>query len=75
MRDTLQLILKDDNDALFRTAVAAAGKVILSKHAWSLPIVQPNDVRKVSLYKSIAANNVIPVKHSLYLKQDPLYGG
>ena len=65
MRDTLQLILKDDNDALFRTAAAAAaaaaGKVVLSKLAWVVPIVQPNDVLKVNLYKSIAANNTIPV--------------
>ena len=60
MRDTLQLIRKDDNDALFRTAAAGAGKVILSKLAWSVSIVQPKDVRKVNLYKSIAANNVIP---------------
>ena len=37
------------------------GKVVLSKLAWSVPIVHPNDVRKVNLYKSIAANNVIPV--------------
>ena len=28
---------------------------------WSVTIVQPNDVRKVNLYKSIASNNVIPV--------------
>ena len=61
MRDTLQLIRKDDNDALFRTAAAGAGKVVLSKLVWSVPIVQPNDVRKVNLYKCIAANNVIPV--------------
>ena len=61
MRDTLQLIRKDDNDALFRTAAAGAGKVVLSKIAWSVPIVQPNDVRKVNLYKCIASNNVIPV--------------
>ena len=33
----------------------------MSKLAWSVPIVQPNDVRKVNLYKSIASNNVIPV--------------
>ena len=46
--DTLQLIRKDDNDALFRT-VAAAGKVVLSKLAWVVPIVQPNDVLKVNL--------------------------
>ena len=61
MRDKLQLIRKDDNDALFRTAAAGAGKVILSKLAWSVPIVQQNDAHKVNLYKNIAANNVIPV--------------
>ena len=54
-------IRKDDNDALFRTAAAGAGKVVLFKLVWSVPIAQPNDVRKVNLYKSIAANNVIPV--------------
>ena len=59
MRDTLQLIRKDDNDALFRTETVVAGKVVLSKLAWSVTIVQPSDVRKVNLYKSIAANNVI----------------
>ena len=41
MRDTLQLIRKDDNDALFHTAVAGAGKVVLSKLAWSVLIVEP----------------------------------
>ena len=56
-----QLIRKDDNDAMFRTAATGAGKVVLSKLAWSVPIVQPNNVRKVNLYKSIASNNVIPV--------------
>ena len=61
MRDTLQLIRKDDSDALFRTAAAGAWKVLLPKLTWSVPIVQPNDARKVNLYKSIAANNVIPV--------------
>ena len=53
MRDTLQSIRKNDNDALFRAAGVDAGKVVLSKIAWS--------VRKVNLYKSIASNNVIPV--------------
>ena len=63
MRDTLQLIRKDDDDALFRTRTAAAGvaKVKLSKISWYVPIVQPNDVRKVNLYKSITSNNAIPV--------------
>ena len=61
MRDALQLIRKDDNDALSRTAAAGAGKVVLFKLAWVVPIVQQNDVRKVNLYKSIAANSKIPV--------------
>ena len=61
MRDTLQLIRKGDGDALFRIAAAGVGKVVLSKFAWSLPFVQPNDVRRVNMYKSIASNNVIPV--------------
>ena len=59
MRDTLQLIRKDDNDALFYTA--AAGKVVLSTLMWSVPIVQPNDVCNVNIYKSTALNNVIPI--------------
>ena len=81
MRDTLQLIRKDENDALFRTAAAGAGKVKLAKLAWSVPIGQPNNVRKVNYtrvlprimsfpYRFVCAN----VKHSLYLRQDLLYG-
>ena len=61
MRDTLQLIRKDDNDALFRTAAAGAGMVVLSKLTWVVPIVPPNDVLKVNLCKSVATNNTIPV--------------
>ena len=38
MRDTLQLIRRDENDSLFG-AGAGAGRVVLSKLAWSLPIV------------------------------------
>ena len=72
MGDTLQIIRKDDNDALFRAAAAGAGKVILSKLAWSVPI----DVRKVLPrimpfpYRLVCGN----VQHSLYLKKDLLYG-
>ena len=60
-RDTLQLICKDDNDALFRTAGADAGNVVFSKLVWVVSIIQPNDVLKVNLYKSIAANSTILV--------------
>ena len=61
MRNTLQLFRKGDDDSLFRTAAAGVGKVVLSKLAWSGPIVQTKDVRKVNLCKSIASNNAIPV--------------
>ena len=39
MRETLQLIRKGDDNALFRTAADDVVKVKLSKIAWSLPIV------------------------------------
>ena len=39
MRDTLQLVGKDGNDALFRTAAAVAGKIVLSKLALSVQFV------------------------------------
>ena len=61
MRDTLQMIRKDDNDALFRTNAAGAGKVVPSNIAWSVPIVEPNDVKRVEMYKSFASNAVVPV--------------
>ena len=61
MRDTLQLIRKGDDDSLFRISAVGVAKVVLSKFAWSVPIVQPNDVRKVNMYKNIASNNVTPV--------------
>ena len=61
LRDTLQLIRKGDDDSLSRTVAAGVGKVVLSKLACSVSIVQPNDVRRVILYKSIVSNNVIPV--------------
>ena len=82
MRDTLQLTRKNGNGAWFRTAdaTAAAGgdggavKVVLSKPAWSVPIVQPNDVLKVKLCKCIAANDVLPVLFRMPLGQCEPYG-
>ena len=61
MQGSLQLC-KDDNDALFRTAAAGAGNVVLSKLAWVVPIVQPNNVLEVNQYKSFAVNSTIPVR-------------
>ena len=63
MRDTLQLIRQDDNDAFvpYFCCWCWKGIVVLSKLAWVVPIVQPNDVLNVNLYKSIAANSIVPV--------------
>ena len=78
MQDMLQLIRKDDDDALFHIAAADVEKVKLTKLAWSVQFVQPNDVRKVNMYKSIALNKVIHVcvnvNRSLYPNQHLLYG-
>ena len=70
---------KYDNDALSRTAAVDAGKVVLSNLAWSVPIGQPNDVRKVNYTRVLSRIMSFPyrfacanVKRSLYLKQDPL---
>ena len=60
------MIRKDEKDALFRTAAAGAGKVVLSKLAWSVPILQPNDA--VNLHKSHSRIvSCVNVKCSLYI--------
>ena len=47
VRHTLTLVrATDDNDAIFRAAAAAAGKVKLSKISWMMPKVQPSDEMK-----------------------------
>ena len=66
MRDTLQLIRKDDNDALFSTAAAGAGKVVLFKLALSVPMVYTRVLQRIMSvpYRFVCVN----VKRSLYLK-------
>ena len=56
-RHQLQMVRKSDNDAIFRATAVAAGKVVLTKVAWIMPQVKPNDIRKVALYKQIADND------------------
>ena len=59
MRHKLTLVRKNDDDAIFRTGQATAGKVVLSKVAWVMPRVHPSDVKKFSLYKSIESKEVL----------------
>ena len=59
MRQKLTLVRKNDDDAIQRIRAAGAGKVELTKVAWVMPRVHPNDVKKFSLYKSIEEKVVV----------------
>ena len=53
MRHKLTLVRKGDNDALFRTAPTANGKVNLTKVAWLMPRVHASDAKRFDLYRKI----------------------
>ena len=53
IRHKLTIVRKSNDDAIFKIAATAEGKVKLTKVAWVMPRVHPNDVKKYSLYKSI----------------------
>ena len=59
MRHKLTLVRKNNDDAIQRIAAAGAGKVELTKVAWVMPRVHPNDVKKFSLYKTIESKIVL----------------
>ena len=59
MRHKLTLVRKNNDDAIQRIEAAGAGKVVLTKVAWVMPRVHPNDVKKFSLYKSIESKVVL----------------
>ena len=59
MRHKLTLVRKNDDDAIQRIQAAGAGKVELTKVAWVMPRVHPNDVKKFDLYKSIESKIVL----------------
>ena len=47
MRHKLTLVRKNNDDAIQRIAVSGADKVELTKVAWVMPRVHPNDVKKI----------------------------
>ena len=67
----MQLIRKDDKDVMFHTQVAAAEKIVLSKIAWSVPIVQPRVLPRIMSFPYRFGR--VNVKRFLYLQHDPLY--
>ena len=59
MQHKLALVRKSNDDAIFKVAATAEGKVELTKVARVMPCVRPNDVKKFSLYKSIESKIVM----------------
>ncbi|XP_065668183.1 uncharacterized protein LOC136088404 [Hydra vulgaris] len=52
---------KSDTGAIFRNALAAAGKVNLDKISLFMPHVIPSDLERVNIYKSIEPKVTLPV--------------
>ena len=65
LKQTLTLVRKSDNDAIFRDDAAGAGKVILDKVSWFMPHVLPADAEKFQLYKTIESKSSLPVAYRM----------
>ena len=65
VRHSLKLIRQNDDDAIFRSNAAAAGKVKLSKISWLMPRVHASDEKKFNLLKTIASKTVLDVDYRM----------
>jgi len=65
LKQTLTLVRKGNNDAIFRAAAADAGKVTLEKVSWFIPHVLPADAEKFQLYKTIESKVKLPVAYRM----------
>ena len=65
MKQTLTLVRKTDNDAIFRDNAATAGKITLDKVSWFMPHVLFADTVKFQLYKLIEAKATLPVAYRM----------
>ena len=61
MRHVLTMTRQSDKDAIFRAAGCDAGKIVISKIAWHMPRVLPNDAEKYTLMKTIEAKPTLTV--------------
>ena len=83
MRHKLTLVRKSNDDANFKIAATAKGKVELTKVAWVMPRAHPNDVKSLVCTKSLNRRfswtphfECASVVLSRYpLKHEPLTGG
>ena len=65
MRQRLKLVRKSDNDAILRATGVKAGKVNLTKVAWMMPRVIPNDDSKTELNQLIEDGTQIDVGYRM----------
>ena len=65
MKQTLTLMINDDDDAIFRVNAAANGKITLDKISWYMPHVIPADKDKMELYKIIKKKETLPVGYRM----------
>ena len=55
------MVRQNDNEAIFRAAAVAPGKIVLSKVAWIIPRVLTNDQERLRLMKTIESKTSITV--------------
>ena len=60
-KHTLTLVRQTDDDAIFRANAAGAGKVHIDRISWLMPHVDPADMAKMQLYKTIETKVKLPV--------------
>ena len=60
-KHTLTLVRQSDDDAIFRANAAGAGKVNIDRISWLMPHVDPADMAKMQLYKTIETKVKLPV--------------
>lgn len=65
LKQTLTLVRKSDNDAIFRAADVDGGKITLQKVSWFMPHVLPADAEKFQLYKTIESKASLPVAYGM----------
>ena len=65
LKQTLTLVRKSNDDAIFRDNAAADGKITLDKVSWYMPHVLPADADKFQLYKTIESKTTIPVAYRM----------
>ena len=61
LRQTLTLVRKSGDDAIFRDDAVDAGKITLNKISWFMPHILPSDSEKFQLYKIIESKARLPV--------------